>query len=202
MARVSAGSDGTSAVSEPEGFDPKIADVVRRLDKLRKSPAEVLALFRSVRNGRDLATAGWSPEEVLTALELMCLCALREAHLNPLLMPSEAIATAAQWYSEVIKLRWHEMIAEMWPDYLIGRKVREKGKATHPSWSARYRQAEKFRELDSTISKAITSKKERHKRIAAKALGTPKAYKTVERRLKEFPVPLAIFELGFGRKID
>src|SRR5262249_47137457 len=166
------------------GFAPKISETVNRLGK---SPADALDLYRSMHQGFtdfDFAAVSWSPDQVWTAFELACLCGLKVALSNPSGVRPAAVATIALWYSEVMDLQLKMLFQDMYPDYRRGKKSRERGKSAHKTWVERYKQAEKFRKLDYEQTKTRSALL-RHKRIAAKLLGGEKAYKTVERRLKE-----------------
>jgi hypothetical protein len=200
--------DAASELGEPEELDQKISAAKGWLEKLGKSPRDALALFRALANdvdrgcrNFDFSTVQWSTRQVWAAFELMCLCGLREAQSSRSPASNRAVVTLALWYADAIEQQRDQIVAEMLPDYRRGKRVREKGKEPHRSWASRYRQAEQFRKIALELRQP-RSQNARHRDISRRYYGDDSHYKTVQRRMKEFPVPLHIFELALGRKLD
>jgi hypothetical protein len=177
-----------------------------QLRELGKSPEEALKMLGEVvapaKKGRalDFRKAGWSPQQILVLFELAALCALDEMQSGRLPASPDSIIRVALDYADV---REDRLIDEMRPDYKRGKKVRESGAMAHGSLGSKYRKAEEFRAIGRKLARASSlTKTEQHRRIAktfSERSGKQVSYKTVERYLKKFPVPLPILEEALSR---
>jgi hypothetical protein len=177
-------------------LNQKISDAYGRLEELGKSPADVIAFFQVLRNhinhggddfGVTAAAAQWSPEQIWTAIELICLCALSSS------VSIVAIREAALWYTDTLERRFTETIGDILPDYRRGNKVRESGAQNHGAPEDRFRRCDQLRAIYFEIVLDLVKKKrssnslskiELNKRVATtytKRYRKKITYKTVER---------------------
>ena len=199
----------------------KIRAATSELRTLGKTPLDAVALLRKFASPRTrrseslaLMAAGWSQSQVLAALEWAHLRALQRILDSP--SPDlNAVVTLALEYADFpvnrVQREMRKMFADMLPDYERGKKVREKGQNAYGSWIDRCRQAEEFRRIDCELAKRTRATKRlrsvyaRHRDIAeeysARNPSKPVKYKTVERRLREFSIPLRLVEMALGRKL-
>jgi hypothetical protein len=180
-----------------------------QLRELDKSPEEALKMLGEVvapaKKGHalDFRKAGWSPQQILVSLELAALCALDEMQSGRLPASPDSIIRVALDYADVRKDR---LIDEMRPDYERGKKVRESGAMAHGSFGSKYRKAEEFKTIGRKLARAGSlTKTEQHRQIAkrySERSGEQVSYKTVERYLKRFSIPLPLLEQALGRRLD
>jgi hypothetical protein len=65
--------------SELAEIDEKIAAAAGRLDVLGRLPDDIIAFFST--RSKKLDRAQWSPAQIWTSIELMCLCAFKRGAL-------------------------------------------------------------------------------------------------------------------------
>ena len=199
-------------------LDKRIRRATSELHNLGKTPPDAVTLLRKLVGRRTrrsesykLILADWSRSQFLVAIELAQLCALQQMLDSPS-TPSLTVVMLALDYADTRVNRerhyFKKMIEDMIPDYGRGKKVREKGQNALGSRLDRYLQAEEFRRIDRELTeRPRASKRSRsphalYRDIAREYSARKISYKTVERRLKEFPVPLALVEKALGRKLD
>ena len=192
-------------ITRPVSLGRRIQTAAAQLRELGKSPEEALklrAVDAAAKKGHalDLRKAGWSRQQILVLLELAALCALKGMQSGHVPASSDLIIRVALDYAD---RREHRLFDEMRSDYERGKKVRESGAMAHGSFASKYRKAEKFKAIERKLARrGSLTKTERHRLIAkrySERYGEQVSYKTVERSLKRFPVPLALVELALKK---
>jgi hypothetical protein len=207
-------------------LDEKIRAATQQLRKLGKTPADAIALLRNITGpvaGNEkpfgFPPTGWQDKQAWAARELAHLCTLKEllrlasksTHREDLTAALNLSLDYAHARENRVRCELNEIIVEILPDYRLGKKVREKGQQAYGSWADRYRQAEEFRQIDRQLSKRnrpskrMRSQSARYRDIAeeycARHPDKSVSAKTVERRVREFPVPLAILKMALRHKL-
>jgi hypothetical protein len=207
-------------------LDEKIRAATQQLRKSGKTPADAIALLRNItgpvagnQKPFGFPPTGWKDKQAWAALELAHLCGLKEllrSASKSTRRDLPAVLTLLLDHADArenrVRCELNEMIVEMLPDYRSGKKARESGQQAYGSWADRYHQAEEFRQIDRQLSKRarpskrMRSQSARYRDIAdeyrARHPNKSVSAKTVERRVREFPVPLAILAMALRHKLN
>jgi hypothetical protein len=85
--------------SELAQIDEKIADAADRLDQYGKSPADVIAFFKTV-GSKNFDRSQWSQAQIWTSFELMCLCMFKAVQRGDLSPDPAVLIVIVLWYGD------------------------------------------------------------------------------------------------------